>query len=76
MKTDTISIHKNPNLVNKETYTLYIQLRTDLSVLSFSAPVVWRGCSKVFNGKAIIQSNKHRSKETTNWNKHFQLQIN
>lgn len=76
MKADTFFVSRNSNLASKETRTLYIQLRTDLSVLSFSAPVAWRGCSKVFNGKAIIQSNKHRSKETTNCNKHFQLEIN
>lgn len=45
-----------------------MQLRTDFSILSFSAPVAWTGWSRVFRGKAMIQSRRHRSKDTTNWN--------
>lgn len=46
-----------------------MQLRTDFSVLSFSAPVAWTGWSSVFKGKAMIQSRRQRSNETTNYNK-------
>lgn len=43
-----------------------MQLRTDFSVLSFSAPVAWTGWSSVFKGKAMIQSRRQRSNDTTN----------
>lgn len=42
-----------------------MQLRIDFSALSFSDPAVQTGWNSVFKGKAIIQSNKQRSKATT-----------
>ena len=42
-------------------------LRTDLSALSFSETSVWTGCSRVFGGRAMTQSSKHSSRDTTSY---------